>query len=495
MRITHGSLKKIIFGSIFAILIAIILLPYSKNGFWADDALNSQTWGLINRFDSSVIEFSSSVIRSWLVEYGRILLPWPVIYSFFYILKNELAVRLADMTIFIAHISLTILLLRRICISWRTIGLFVLSLVALLQIRDSGDPLAAFAGFSQGVGVLLMSSLLMLHKWHKTKSTTWLSASSLIAALSMTFYEINSVYVPIAIVAILAADHSRKIRDTAIVVVPFLIFMAANLYVKQIALTPYAGSEVGSLSAIPETFLKQLFATLPGSFYLSAGKKEYLPHELFSAASTSQLAWGVMLLWSAIAIIVLRHEHTKQPRILMPIFAAGMLLLVPPVLISISAKYQSDLTWGYAHIPVYYQCFGLAFLLAAAVDQLARGAMAKLAMACVPLVGLGIALNWTMNMHQSAVWDSVFREPRDSLVSAMQNGIFDGVRDGDVVLVDGQPMYINGNLIYQTIEKNFSIPNETAISGWFESPPRADAKVYRLVRDPAANNQWIVVAQ
>jgi len=98
-------------------------------------------------------------------------------------------------------------------------------------------------------------------------------------------------------------------------------------------------------------------------------------------------------------------------------------------------------------------------------------------------------------MHQSAVWDSVFREPRDSLVSAMQNGIFDGVRNGDVVLVDGQPMYINGNLIYQTIEKNFSIPNETAISGWFESPPRADAKVYRLARDPAANNQWIVVAQ
>jgi hypothetical protein len=355
--------------------------------------------------------------------------------------------------------------------------------------------LAAFAGFSQGVGILLMSSLLMLHKWHETKSIAWLAASSLIAALSMTFYEINSVYVPIAIVAILTSNHSRKIRDTAIIVVPFLIFITANLYVKKVALTPYAGSEVGNLSAVPATFLKQLFATLPGSFYLSAGKNEYIPRELFSAASTSQLAWGVMLLWSTIAIIVLRREHTKQPGMLIPIFAAGMLLLVPPVLISISAKYQSGLTWGYAHIPVYYQCFGLAFLVAAAVDQLARGTMAKLVMACVPLVGLGVALNWTMNMHQSAVWDSVFREPRDSLVSAMQNGIFDGVRDGDIVRVDGQPMHINGNLIYQTIKMNFSIPNEAAISGWFESQPRADAKVYRLVRDPAANNTWKVVAQ
>ncbi|WP_433739813.1 hypothetical protein [Pseudomonas putida] len=495
MRITQDSLKKIIFGSIVAILIAIILLPYSKNGFWADDALNSQTWGMINRFDSSVIEFSNIVIQAWFDKYGRILLPWPFIYSFFYILKSELAVRLADMAMFITHVSLTTLLLRRIGVSWRTIGLFILSLLALLQIRDSWDPLAAFAGFSQGVGILLTSSLLMLHKWHKTKSVAWLAASSLIAVLSMTFYETNIVYAPIAIVTILTSNHSRKIRNTAIVFVPLLIFMTVSLYVKQIALTPYAGSEVGSLSAVPETFLKQLFGTLPWSFYLSAGKNEYPPHELFNAASTSTLAWGVMLLWSAIAIIVLRREHTKQPGMLMSIFAAGVLLLLPPVLISISAKYQSGLTWGHAHIPVYYQCFGLAFLLAAAVDQLARGAMANLAMACVPLVGLGVALNWTMNMHQSAVWDSVLREPRDSLVSAMQNGLFDEVRDGDVVLVEGQPMHINGNLIYQTIEKNFSIPNEAAVSKWFVSPPRADAKVYRLVRNPAANNQWQVVAQ
>jgi hypothetical protein len=495
MRIAQDSLKKITFGSIVAVLIAIILLPYSKNGFWADDALNSQTWGMINRFDSSVIEFSNSVIRAWLDKYGRILLPWPFIYSFFYILKSELAVRLVDMAMFITHVSLTTLLLRRIGIAWRTIGLFVLALLALLQIRDSVDPLAAFAGFSQGVGILLMSSLLMLHKWYETKSVAWLAASSLIAASSMTFYEINSVYVPIAIGIILASNNSRKIRNIAIIAVPFLIFMAASLYVKQSSLPLYAGSQVGSLSAVPETFLKQLFATLPWSFYLSVGKNEYLPRELLNAALTSQIAWMVMILWSAIAIIVLRREHTKQPVMIMPILAASMFILVPAALISISAKYQSSLTWGYAHIPVYYQYFGFAFLIASTVDQLARGSMAKLVMACVPLVGLGVALNWTINMHQSAKWDTVLREPRDSLVSAMQNGIFDEVRDGDVLLLDGQPIFINGNLIYQTIKKNFSIPNEAAISGWFESPPRADAKMYNLVRDQAANNQWKVVAQ
>lgn len=495
MHITQDSLKKVAFGSIFTALIAIILLPYSINGFWADDALNSQTWGMVNRFDSSVMEFSNSVIRAWLEKYGRILLPWPFIYSFFYILKSELAVRLADMLMFITHVSLTILLLRKISTPWRTIALFVLALLALLQIRDSIDPLAAFAGFSQSVGILLILSLLMLHKWHESKSVGWLAISSLTAALSLTFYEINSVYVPIAVVTILASNRSRKIRDISIVIVPFLAFMAASLYVKQASLPLYAGSQVGSLGAVPATFFKQLFATLPGSFYVSVGKHEFLPRELFMAASTSQLAWGVMILWSVIAIVALRSKHTKSPVRLLPVFAALMLLIVPAVLISISAKYQLSLTWGYAHIPVYYQYFGLAFLLAASIDRIAQGRIAKLAMVCVPLAGLGVALNWTMNMHQSAKWDLVLREPRDSLVRAMQNGIFDEVRDGDIVLLDGQPMHINGNLIYQTIEKNFSIPNETAIAGWFESPPRADAKVYRLVRDQAENNQWKVLAQ
>jgi hypothetical protein len=489
------NLKKSFFGAMLCLLFAIVLFPYAKNGFWADDSLNSQTWGMVHRFDSSVWEFSYRVSRSWFVNSGRILFPWPAIYGFFYVLRDELAVRLADMALFIGHIGITVLLLRRVGISWRTVGLFVLILITLLQIRGAGDPLAAFAGFSQGLGILLMLSLLLLHKWHETQASGWLAASSLLAVLSMTCYEINVVYVPIALMAVLASKQRRVLRDVAIVVLPFAIFIAANIYVKSIALNPYPGSEFGHMSAVPRTFLKQLFATLPGSYYALLGHLQYPLPELLRAASTSKLAWAVMILWSTMAIMVLRRQSTQQPALRIAVFAALMLLLVPPALISTSVRYQSELVWGTAHVPIYYQCFGLAFLAAAAVERLSTGKLAKLVTVSVPFIGIGVALSLTMNMYHSSRIDAAFREPRDSLVSALHHGLFDGVRDGDVVRIEGQPIFINGNLIYQVIGKNVSIPGEVAIAGWFESLPRHDAKLYRLFRDPASNNQWRVQEQ
>lgn len=490
-----GNLRNPICGAAFALLFAIVLFPYAKNGFWTDDALNSQTWGMVNRFHISVWDFSYRVSRAWLVGSGRVLIPWPAIYSFFYALRDVLAVRLADMAMFIGHIGVTVLLLKRLGTSWRTVGLFVLALIALLQIRDSRDPLAAFAGFSQGIGILLTLSFLLLHKWHEAKDVRWLVASSLLATLTMTFYEINAVYMPIAIVAVLASGHPKVLRDVAIVVVPFAIFMAANVYVKHIASNPYAGSAIGQLGAVPDTFLKQLFATLPGSFYALMGRHQYPLSELFGAAITSWLAWCVMFLWSAMAILLLRSGTTKKTAQRVTVFAAWMLLLVPPVMIAISSGYQLSLVWGAGHVPVYYQCFGLAFLVAVAVERLSSRIASRLVMLFVPFVGIGVALTWMMNMHQSALYDTSFREPRDSLVSALQQGLFDVVRDGDVVRIDDQPIFINGNLIYQTIGKNVSIPNEVAIAGWFENPPRPDAKLYRLFRDPASDNHWKVLAQ
>ena len=488
------NLIKPVFYIGFFLLFAIVLIPYAKNGFWTDDAFNSQIWGMVHRFDTSVWDFSFRVTQAWF-EGGRILFLWPVIYGFFYALQDELALRLANMALFIAHIGVTVYLLRRIGISWRALGVFVLTLIAMLQIRDSSDPLAGFAGTAQVLGILLTISLLLLVKWYETKAAGWLFASSLLATLSMMCYEINLVYMPIAIVTVLASRNRSMLRNLAILILPFAVFIAITIYIRIHALSQYNGSTVGNFGAIPETFLKQLIATVPGSSYFLLGRYIYPLPELMKAAVTSKLAWIVMLLWSAMAVMVLRRESEQKPTHLLASFAALMLLLVPPVLISVSARYQSELIWGKAHLPIYYQYFGMAFLVATVIDRLSTGIMAKLVMVCVPVVGLYVALTWTMNMHLSAIFDSQLREPRDSLELALQEGLFSDVRDGDVVQIEGQPLYINGNLIYQEIGKNVSIPNEAVIVPWFESLPRQDARFYRLFRDPASNNRWTIVEQ
>lgn len=477
------------------ILLAIVLLPYAKNGFWADDALNSQTWGMVNRFNTTVGDFAYRVCRAWLVDYGRILLPWPAIYGFFYIFRDVLAARLADMALFIGHLSITVYLLRRIGINWRTLGLFLLALMGLLQIRDYGDPLAAYAGFSQVVGVLLMASFILLQKWHETKSPVWLAASSALAALSMACYEVNIVYLPIALVIVIASHNQRVMRDIFITAAPFAVFMAISFYVKSIAVTPYDGSTFGNLRDIPVTFLKQLVATLPGSFYAFIGHANFPFSEILKGAVTSWLAWLVLLLWSVLTLAIIRHKRVAQPGTQVAVLAAAMLLFVPPALISVSIKYQALLTWGTGHVPVYYQCLGLAFVIAAMVDRFLTAVQPKLAFVIVPLLGVYIALNWQLNMLHSSALDVAFREPRESFVKALHEGLFNDIRDGDVVKIEGLPMYINGNLIYQAIEKNVSTPNEPATAAWFPSPPRPDAKTFSLQREPSPSNQWKVVEQ
>ncbi|WP_321927964.1 hypothetical protein [Paraburkholderia guartelaensis] len=489
----EGKIKRIMWAVGLTMLVVIMLVPYAKNGFWFDDTLNSQTWGMVNRFDTTLWSFSVRVIRAWLVDYGRFILCWPAIYGFFYLVRDVLAVRLIDIGLLITHIALTVWLLRRLHMQWRTVGIFLLLLFPLFQIRDTEDPIAAFATFSQMLAIALTVSLLLLQKWRETGAIGWLLVSSLLATISMMCYEINSIYVPIALLAVYVAR--RKVVCNAIVVLlPFACFVAASLVLKHGATKIYEGSKFGTVAAIPVTYLKQLFAALPGSFYVMIGRNEIPITDLLRSAAGSGLAWAIAILWAALFIAVSRTTLSVRdwPRSA-ALVVASSLLLVPPALIAMSAKYQVYLSWGAGHIPVYYEYFGLAILGAIAIDYL----ISKRVSWFVGLVAIAFivyaSLNWEMNMHQSSRLDAEFREPRDSLVAALHNGLLDGVRDEDIVRIENQPIFINGNLIYQTIRKNVSIPNELAIAGWFENAPRSDAHEFRLVRSDSPGHPWALI--
>jgi len=105
------------------------------------------------------------------------------------------------------------------------------------------------------------------------------------------------------------------------------------------------------------------------------------------------------------------------------------------------------LTWGNAHLPVYYEYFGLALLGAVASTRIFRGPRAAVLIIVAPVFAVYVALNWTVNMRQVAYLDATFVEPRNSFVSALKARLLDSTEDGDIVAITDQPMFINGNLI------------------------------------------------
>ncbi|MFA9441081.1 hypothetical protein ACDA63_15710 [Uliginosibacterium sp. sgz301328] len=473
-----------------ALLLVILMLPYLRNGFWFDDSLNSQTWGAMNRFHENVWWFSGRVAYVWFTEYGRVLLGWPLAYGFYYYIHDALLARCLDVGLLLIHVGVTVVLLRRLGVGQRLVAFFLLLLFPLFQIRNSDDPIAAYITFCHVLGIMLTLALLGLQKWRETDSPGWLIASSLLATLSMLCYELNAIYVPIALAAVWASKRVSP-RNLLVILVPFACFVAANLFAKHMATNIYGGSQFGQVSAIPPTYLKQFVAAFPGSFYALDGHNQLSPAALVRLAAGSWLAWAIAVVWAALFLVTSRTTAMQRwPR--EAVFGAALLLFIPPALIAISAKYQASLSWGAAHIPVYYEYFGLAFIGAALLDRTIPPAARRLGIAVALPLALYASLNWVMNMQQSVRLDAFYRAPRDSLVAALRNGLMNEVRDGDIVHIENLPIFINGNLIYQAIQKNVSVPNETAIAGWFESPPRADAREFRLTRSVGDGNQWAV---
>ncbi|EJM14027.1 hypothetical protein PMI21_03896 [Pseudomonas sp. GM18] len=474
------------------VVFVIAMYPYVRNGFWFDDSLNSQTWGLINRADTSVYDFSIKIMTSWF-HAGRLMLSFPFIYGFYYLIHDPVWVRVVDVALVAVNIGLVVYLLRFLQVSWQVAGLFVLFLLVCFQIRDYHDPIASYATFLQVLVIELTVSLVFLVRWLKTGSVFSLLLSSFVALLSVFCYELNVIYVPIALLIIVFSSRQKKWQAILVVTVPFVFFVLATLYIKSVAAAKYSGSDFGALEKIPITYFVQFVSGFPGSFYFLRGENDFSFMNAFaSMRSHTVSAFGLIALSLFCFWSFSRKTDTNSggAPVIGIVLVALVLLFFPPLLIAMSSRYQSELSFGLGHIAVYYQYFGFSLLAAFglfyASQRMAGGVRLLL---CLGFSGW-LGFNFIVNLDRSEKVDATFEEPRASLVRALKSGLFELVQDGDIVEIPDQPIFINGNLIYQVIQKRVYVPDEQAIAGLFDVKPNEAAKVYRLTRQAELPREW-----
>lgn len=481
---------------LLTVLLLFLLIPYTKNGFWFDDTLNSQVWGLLHRFNTTLPDFSMKITMSWLQGSGRLLLGWINTYSFFYIFTDVRLLRITDILFVFAHVATFVILLRTLQASTNFIAIFLATLFGLFQIRDYHDPIGAYSTFYQTLGIQLTLGLIFLIKWKKTLLNKYLCYSSIIIFWSLLYYEINLIYYPIAftIIATSPQETRTRLKSLIIIFVPLIVFLGIELYIKHIAKTSYAGSSFGALNKILPTYSKQLLSTLPGSYYFIRGIKEYDIANVFHNVLHSPIALSIIFLagFSFYSFWKMAEKESCKAIRTEAYLCAGALLLFPPCLVALSARYQDELQWGLGYLPVYYQYFGLALLSTAATIWLVKWSKGKAIFLLVPVASIYMSANWIINIHVSKELDNAFYEPRRSLELALHDGLFNNVKDGDIVEINGSPIFINGNLIYQTIGKRVVIPNEIAIAGFYTSTPRKNPNRFTLERIPELKNRWFL---
>ena len=130
------------------------MYPYVINGFWDDDAINSQVWGLVHRFNLTLNEYIWISIMDWM-KHGRILLAPIPSFSLLYFIHNDLYLRLTAMGMLLLNVGLFIWILRKLKASVGFIGVFLVCLFGLFHIIRWHDPISGFVGLYPVLGIEL----------------------------------------------------------------------------------------------------------------------------------------------------------------------------------------------------------------------------------------------------------------------------------------------------------------------------------------------------
>jgi hypothetical protein len=484
----NSSDSLTLIGGLFVVV--LILIPYMTNGFWFDDALNSQVYFGLQRVHGDLVDFSFRVVKHWLYHEGRLMFGFLYGYPLFYFFNDLFALRLANSIAVIINISLFGYVFWVLGASVRFLVVWAILLVGLFQISGAGlDPVAGFAFHYPILGIQLAIVLLLFIKWILYKKDIYLFCALIFWLFSMLTYEINIIFIPIAlIITFLNGDQYRKFPGFLLISAA-LFYLALNFYFRTLPTGGgYPGTRFGLLTNIGLTYLKQLTASLPFISYLAITHNSFPISSIFKEAVSSSLAWVVFIISS---IIFISFTKTKSSVGILRkeafVISLGMFLL-PAIFPAISLRYQNEVGWGAGTLPVYYQNFGFAFFGACAMSFFPRVGVYRFVIPFI--IGAYLVLNLTINLSMVKIIDKIWREPRDAFALQAQSGLFSKVKDGDIIRVKNVSHYINSNLIFQWTGKRVFVPTDDHY--WFPEAPRKFANVFDLSRSGSDRSYQLI---
>ena len=490
----HTGLKKYYHALMLTgglVVVALLLIPYASNGFWFDDALNSQVYFMLQRLHGGLSDFSYHVVNAWIQGSGRLMLGFFYDYPFFYYFHDLITLRLAQCISFLINIALYAYMLSLLGATIPFLVVWAIFLVGLFQIHEGGlDPIAGFAFHYQALGIQLTIVLLLFVKWLQNNNSKYLFLSLMLWLLFMLVYEVNFIFIPIAFALMfINGDQYRKLPGILLIFVASL-YLAIYFYIKSKAVGSYAGSEFGLPSKMALTYLRQLTASLPGISYLAITHNN-LPFEiLIRNAFGSILAWIVFFSSFLVLVAFTSIRSTKQVLSGNAVIVSIGLLLLPAIFPAISLRYQNEVDWGVGTLPVYYQNFGLAYFIGLVSSYIPSQGKVRV---IVPLIiSLYLAFNVTINSSMVKSIDRVYREPRDAFAIQAQTGLFNNVQDGDIIQVKNVAHYVNANLIFEWTGKRVYVPTDD--HSWHTEMPGSNARRFELSRSATVEHSYQLFA-
>ena len=415
------------------LLVALFLLPGIHTPFRFDDTFYFEL--RTGSLDAQGRSFWQHVERSAenLTSNGRFqplgllftVVPWtfsdaPVLYKLYLLAATLLA------------LALVYRLLRRLGVASGPALLSTVLFGAVTQFRWSHDSMLGYSGLEQWSLILLAAALLAWLRWDDDGGRGRLAAAVVAWTACICLYDANLALLAVAAVVVLVRRRSVPgfVRGIVPFLAPALVLVIVSLAIRLQLERTYSGYAAGyAVGDVARTWLVTVVGALPGSHAL------WDPDRLMGEFATAELfagAWRGIVAGALFGAICWRWAAPgRAPRrpLVAAVIAGLALWLAPGAPLALSERYQRELRFGDAYLPVFVQAAGIAILVAAAGvlivmvlrRRAARPAAIAGTVALAALVALVAGVDGTSNLRVVA---------QERPVAASRALLYDGLRGG-----------------------------------------------------------------
>lgn len=447
------------------VLIILAISPMLNSGYISDDS-----WVSCKAYYPSLkvmLHDTYEQIKLVTKSHGHLTILWLIESNvvFFLTQHDPFLYKLFILCMILVNVGLFEYFIYKLSRSRITSLLSIISLPLLFQFRNYHDPILSFAGQQQLILTTLLISLLFLLDYFDNgkKSRLWLSIFFYFLCLQI-YENTYSFFLFHMLIVYLKAEKKTFMKNSLpFVVLPVLLAIIV-VSLRHFYPSNYTGTVPSfDLSRILLTFFKQVFASFPMSYFMFYFKKDisydysfiykhYIPHILLLISVSGIFAHYLFKKISEENRRIYSNYH---------ILAIGvMFLLVPALLISLSQKYQEELTWGIGYIPVYISYYGVsllfAFLLLLLINRIpGRKILGYLAGLFAGIMFcFTIALNYINNSIVVDNLNYTFLYPRGIIEEAARKGLFKFAADDSLLYINGEHHW-DGVYVYVQTQQQF----------------------------------------
>ncbi len=342
--------------SLFVLITLFMVYKIPYNG---DDMINSLTDGGLMYSNRNVWDHTFSLMRQWM-DSGRFYPLAFYSYAMFTACSSLFLYRTFQIVLVFACVLSAAFFIHRLSGSHRLAIVAILITPVFFQFRYYQDPIIAYHGMLQFVALYLLWAGSFAVIGYSSGKYRYHFIGAVLFACAMMTYEISYAFLLAFLVLPFFYMRGKKaVLSTLPYVGVTAIILTTTLILRAIAPNPtYAGISFSfDAYGLIKAFLSQISAAIPMSYYLLATPTFLIyGFKAFVRSITPGDICLALALFAGLAFVLAGDGKDKPDKKIL--WTGLMFWILPATILSLSARYQTEISPGVGYLPVFVQYFG-----------------------------------------------------------------------------------------------------------------------------------------